>query len=440
MSIKESMLNIVSDLAQNDYIRAVTYGGYSRRVEVSELAKSVVEDYTGSSLGGENQSVQGAFSALETEIQNVEQDVTTEINDAILNILPTDTAAGEIASFSDGSDVFPALSCIVDIDPIQDLSHGDPSPDNICPISGRDEVVVSVVGVNWWDEEWENGYLSNSGSVISDANAVCSKNYIPIKQSATYYAVCPSGKSLRICAYKADKTFISLQSVANQTFTLPSGTAYIKWSCYGYGATYANDISINYPSTDHDCHAYTGRDYTIDLGQTVYGATLTYAYADGVASWAMAVDEAKVTIDGNTALQTNGAVGSVSKFFYYAPNKAFGTSNMISDKFTVGNTPLFGEMWGRAGNNGVEFNLPASVPQTVADGQAWFANNPTQLVYKLATPTIIQLTETQVVELFKGYNNVWSDAGDMSVTYKADIQLYIDKQTNELRVAILALS
>jgi len=63
-----------------------------------------------------------------------------------------------------------------------------------------------------------------------------------------------------------------------------------------------------------------------------------------------------------------------------------------------------------------------------------------QLVYELATPQTYQLTEAQGVELFKGYNNVWSDAGDMSVTYKADIQLYIDKQTNELRVAILALS
>ena len=43
------------------------------------------------------------------------------------SVLPTDTASGAIASFEDGSDLFDYLSCIVDIDPVQDL-HGYDKP------------------------------------------------------------------------------------------------------------------------------------------------------------------------------------------------------------------------------------------------------------------------------------------------------------------------
>ena len=49
----------------------------------------------------------------------------------------------DIASFNDGTDL-PMASLKVAVTPYQDLSHGDPSPSNICPISGWDEAVVTV--------------------------------------------------------------------------------------------------------------------------------------------------------------------------------------------------------------------------------------------------------------------------------------------------------
>lgn len=49
----------------------------------------------------------------------------------------------DIASFSDGTDL-PMASLKVTVTPYQDLSHGDPSPENICPIIGWDEAVVTV--------------------------------------------------------------------------------------------------------------------------------------------------------------------------------------------------------------------------------------------------------------------------------------------------------
>ena len=143
---------------------------------------------------------------------------------------------------------------------------------------------------------------------------------------------------------------------------------------------------------------------------TVYGGTVD------VVSGELTVDKVSITIDGNSNIQTNGTTAGASKFFYYVPNKANGTSNMFSDRFEVNNTTDFGTMWGRAGNNGVEFNLPTSVAQTVAAGQAWFSNNPTQVCYELATPTTYTLTEQQV-DLLVGQNTVFADTGDVTVEY-----------------------
>ena len=55
----------------------------------------------------------------------------------------SDTASGTIASFTDGSDVLPAKSVLVTLEPKQSGS-GTPSPSNIRPISGWDEVETVV--------------------------------------------------------------------------------------------------------------------------------------------------------------------------------------------------------------------------------------------------------------------------------------------------------
>jgi hypothetical protein len=59
-----------------------------------------------------------------------------------------------------------------------------------------------------------------------------------------------------------------------------------------------------------------------------------------------------------------------------------------------------------------------------------------QLVYELATPVTYQLTPTEI-ETLLGANNIWSDAGNMAVTYPADTKLYIDNKIAELQALIL---
>jgi hypothetical protein len=68
----------------------------------------------------------------------------------------TDTASGAVASFTDGADDLPLKSLVVDINPIQDTSSGDPSPDNVCPISGWTGMQLNANGttipISWQSE------------------------------------------------------------------------------------------------------------------------------------------------------------------------------------------------------------------------------------------------------------------------------------------------
>ncbi|MBQ1469438.1 MAG: hypothetical protein IIZ29_01130, partial [Schwartzia sp.] len=60
---------------------------------------------------------------------------------------PTDIVSGSIASFPDGADGIPLKSCIVQVEPVQEGS-GDPSPDNVRPITGWTGCVISHSGAD----------------------------------------------------------------------------------------------------------------------------------------------------------------------------------------------------------------------------------------------------------------------------------------------------
>lgn len=67
MAIKESLLTVVNSIGDSDFVRAVTSAGASRKLSVSNLAKHIVETYTGSTIAGSAQSVKSAVDALKSE-------------------------------------------------------------------------------------------------------------------------------------------------------------------------------------------------------------------------------------------------------------------------------------------------------------------------------------------------------------------------------------
>ena len=84
--------------------------------------------------------------------------------------------------------------------------------------------------------------------------------------------------------------------------------------------------------------------------------------------------------------------------------------------------------------NRLQMRLPDVA--SVAEAQAWLADNPLQIVYKLATPQTYQLTVAEVRTILGG-NNIYTDAGEVSVEYIADTKMYIDNKIAELQALVL---
>ena len=319
-----------------------------------------------------------------------------------------------IATFKDGADA-PMKSLKVAIEPQQEGS-GDPSPENIRPISGWSEADVSVSGVNVWDEEWELGSIGGTGQPVSSNTNVRNKfdNPIRVVPSTTYYMVKPAVKN-EVFFYKKDGTFITYTVLNENTheFSTPSECSYIRFLLYsGYGTTYNNDISINYPSTDTEYHAYNGHTYTIDLDGTRYGGELD------VTSGVLTVDNKHILIDGDTKKVSSWGTANPNGFTaFISDTDITRTNKIISDRFkysgsAITSMPSFSTGGGSGSNGVISFVLDNTIT-TINEANAWFASNNTSVIAELATPLTIQLTPTQVKSLL-GQNNIWADTGDIT--------------------------
>jgi len=170
--------------------------------------------------------------------------------------------------------------------------------------------------------------------------------------------------------------------------------------------------------------------YNVSLASagTVYGGTFD------VISGALTVDRAIKTFNGSESWYlSNGGMRCQTPMPSDAkPNSA--NTNLvgaISNEFVE---IIPDRTWDGASGAGfcVDTERQLNVCQTgqktmtVDSWKSWLASHNMQIVYPLATPITYSLTPTEVKSLL-GVNNIWSDAGDVEIEYKADTKLYIDK-------------
>lgn len=278
---------------------------------------------------------------------------------------------------------------------------------NICPISGWDECKVSVEGINLWDEEVE---------VISDV--ITSKNYIPVKPNTQYYFTPHQGRDY-ICFdryYNVIKDWTWL-TPSDTILTTPSNCYYIKFRMTsGYGTTYNNDISINYPSTDTSYHAYNGQTYTIDLDGTRYGGKVD------LVSGIMVVDRVIVTFDDSG--WTEGEVLSKTVFQRSRPSAIPSATNFISNFIKrVENLSGSDENVGYFGASYFNVYVPS---KTLAEWKTLLSSTNMEVVYPISTPVVVQLTPTEVKTLL-ATNNIFADTGDiLDATYIRNANITIN--------------
>lgn len=172
-------------------------------------------------------------------------------------------------------------------------------------------------------------------------------------------------------------------------------------------------------------------EYNVSLASagTVYGGTL-----DAV-SGVLTVDKAVVDLGSLTwtyssatpRFHANGLEGVISQV---------NNNEIIDGLSTMYKVVSFYDLYTQFKENGsiaVSKGKALSVINTAYTDAALFktAMSGQMFVYPLANPQTYQLTPTEIKSLL-GINNVWSDAGDVEVEYRADTKLYIDKRLAEV--------
>ena len=243
------------------------------------------------------------------------------MRDAILAMYPTDAVTGSVAAFPDGADGVPVKELTAAITPVQ-AGSGDPSPENVRPITGRTgcNIVVSPT-----------------------LNA----------QDGTTYTV----------------AFGEAGTVYGGTLNAATGLLTIDW------------ITLQFDGSE---------DWTLFQGRLRF----------------------------DLALPCNADARQDALCSHYP----YAASTVGIPSFSIFTNGL-----------GVYFNNTG-----YADTEAWTAflaaqagaGTPVQVCYPLDTPQTAQIAPTQIVTLL-GQNNVWADTGDVSVTYRADVELYIEKKIGE---------
>ena len=165
-------------------------------------------------------------------------------------------------------------SCVVSIEPIQSGS-GDPSPDNVRPISGWTEAKLWGTGENLIDigSPEKDGYYNANGVYSGATTYSCYK--VPVCPNTKYTI---TGNFAGIITYwDKDLNFISgvnQGAGVSKTFTTPANCVYFRKSILktDIDGTQMLVFGDSLPSYS----PYTGTSLTISFGQTVYGGTASY--------------------------------------------------------------------------------------------------------------------------------------------------------------------
>lgn len=73
----------------------------------------------------------------------------------------------------------------------------------------------------------------------------------------------------------------------------------------------------------------------------------------------------------------------------------------------------------RCTNKQIVVRLPKSIAPTANDIKEWLISNNVSVVYRLETPTTVQLTQQEILAL-SGTNTIYTDTGDTTVSGRAD--------------------
>lgn len=293
------------------------------------------------------------------------------------------------------------------------IAAGDQAPEaftpyeNICGISGGwSEATVYLTGTNLWNEQWRNGYLDASGNTVEDAGSIMTDGDIPVNPGMSFYVKTPEGLTARLCAYDVSGALVSSSAVGNAVYTVPDGAYVLRFGVQGYGAAYQNDISLNAPISDTDYHPHTGGgNYQEQFpGGEKYGGTLD------VLNGKLTVDKTFILLGTQEMTEFDGVPGwshpQIRIEFGEGVKQTFTNQMMnVGSVFAVDTT----------GDNSI-----LTLPGYGLTPEEWYSKlQAVQIVLPKGEPEEISVTPWEA-ETLAGQNNIWSNAGNVKVTYSKE--------------------
>lgn len=347
--------------------------------------------------------------------------------DPSLRITPPayNSASGDIVTF-DAKHADPLQSLVVTFGYTQ-AGSGDPSISNERPITGVNKVGVFKAPRNLFPKTLPStaiaGTFSTGSSSISSAtNARVFSFYLGKNVDIRYIRTKSVATGILIAF--SDVPIVDRTPTIYSAVNMTNRTSYnLNSSTHPYVVVCASSTSVYNSSVDSSEIALllgttgTGFSDRIDwlnnavytnLGDTYFGGTLDLVTGVLTETWTDQI------LKGT---EPWAAYGSGYRFAVQPsrgyPTKAYGQQNIKSNLLAT---------------YGYNSNYYVAVPQgswvdasaLKADLADWYANGaPAHIVYQLATPVTHQLTPQQIDALL-GTNNIWSDSGSVSVTYRSN--------------------
>lgn len=293
---------------------------------------------------------------------------------------------------------------------------GDPSPENVRPISGRDAVNVLHLSQNMMDgvPYVANSYYNDNGGISSSAKTKRIALYLPVTPGKPYVlgwqGYAPMVR-VRVHEYAADQTWLrqiysDYSSVA--TWTASEDAAFIRFSL----PTVAENVVLG-----------EGNRYAIDLPQIVYGGTLDIINRKILVTMEIffpeSVDNAAKSSDGSGDRYGYVRIGPMG----YIKTDGYQICNMLQRaNVTIGKMPAgFFKVINSTGGNEARAAFHFAGLTSLEEyneklQQLKSAKTPLQICFELEEPIEIQLTPAEITSLI-GQNTIWSDAGPITLKY-----------------------
>ena len=338
-----------------------------------------------------------------------------------------------IASFKANA-TLPIKSMIVNFEPIQE-GEGDPSPDNIRPITGLNRLTVKRCGKNLFDEQTTTIYSRTTSTAGWSPSTTAKSAAIKVSPNTTYtisYNNAPDNNIIfRGGTIEVDPStignsiiqftqFITPSKSTNNYFIVTTGKQDVWIVIQANSNVFSKrnaKIQVELGSITSDYEPYREEEVEVELPQTVYGGYVDIAKGE-------LIETCKLISFGGTSGWSDGGVYTGHRFNRHLDNavsNAKGNTDIIACNYLKpapngksASVTVYSKHIITVATSGKLVYINVDFADTVEEWKAYLTDHPLTLVYNLETPIHYPLPP-ETIKTLKGTNNIYTNANGKSI-------------------------